>query len=76
MGLKNVCCGDGASLTFLAVTRCSLFIYLIYLFFYFCGVAAAVVPDAIGSFYVFCNNGCSCVRSSMRFLKLWLQIAL
>ena len=29
-----------------------------------------------GSFYVFCNNGCSCVRSSMRFLKLWLQIAL
>ena len=39
-------------------------------------VAAAVVPDAIGSFYVFCNNGCSCVRSSMRFLKLWLQIAL
>ena len=39
-------------------------------------VAAAVVPDAIGSFYVFCNNGCSCVRSSMRFLKLWLQVAL
>ena len=26
--------------------------------------------------YVFCNNGCSCVRSSLRFLKLWLQIAL
>ena len=39
-------------------------------------VAAAVVPDAIGSFYVFCNNGCSCVRSSMRFLKLWLLIAM
>ena len=39
-------------------------------------VAAAVVPDAIGSFYVFCNNGCSCVRSSMCFLKLWLLIAL
>ena len=39
-------------------------------------VAAAVVPDAIGSFYVFCNNGCSCVRNSMRFLKLWLLIAL
>ena len=39
-------------------------------------VAAAVVPDAIGSFYVFCSNGCSCVRSSMRFLKLWLLIAL
>ena len=33
-------------------------------------VAAAVVPDAIGSFYVFCNNGCSCVRSSMRFCKV------
>ena len=31
---------------------------------------------SFGSFYVFCNNGCSCVRSSMRFLKLWLQIAL
>ena len=39
-------------------------------------VAAAVVPDAIGSFYVVCNNGCSRVRSSMRFLKLWLLIAL
>ena len=31
---------------------------------------------SFGSFYVFCNNGCSCVRSSIRFLKLWLQIAL
>ena len=28
------------------------------------------------SFYAFCNNACSCVRSSMRFLKLWCQIAL
>ena len=39
-------------------------------------VAAAVVPDAIGSSYGFCRNLCSCVRSSMRFLKLWFQIAL
>ena len=39
-------------------------------------VAAAVVPDAIGSSYGFCKNLCSCVRSSMRFLQLWLQIAL
>ena len=31
---------------------------------------------SFGSFYVFCKNGCSSVRSSMRFLKLWLQIAL
>ena len=31
---------------------------------------------SFGSFYVFCNNGGSCVCSSMRFLKLWLQIAL
>ena len=31
---------------------------------------------SFGPFYVFCNNGCSCVRSSMRFLKLWLRIAL
>ena len=31
---------------------------------------------SFGSFYVFCNNGCSCVRSSMRFLNLCLQIAL
>ena len=31
---------------------------------------------SFGSFYVFCNNACSCVRSSMRFLKLWCQIAL
>ena len=39
-------------------------------------VAAAVVPDAIGSSYGFCKNLCSCVRSSMRFLNLWLQIPL
>ena len=39
-------------------------------------VAAAVVPDAIGSSYMFCKNLCSCVHSSMRCLKLWLQIAL
>ena len=31
---------------------------------------------SFGSFYVFYSNGCSCMRSSMRFLKLWLQIAL
>ena len=31
---------------------------------------------SFGSFYVFCNNGCSCVGSSVRFLKPWLQIAL
>ena len=31
---------------------------------------------SFGSFYVFYKNGCSWVRSSMRFLKLWLQIAL
>ena len=31
---------------------------------------------SFGSFYVFCNNGGSCVCSSMRFLTLWLQIAL
>ena len=40
--------------------------------------AAAVVPDAIGSFYVFCSKWlflCA-YNSSMRFLKLWLQIAL
>ena len=30
-------------------------------------VAAAVVPGAIGSSYVFCKSGCSCVRSSMMF---------
>ena len=39
-------------------------------------VRARVRLGSFGSFYVFCNNGCSCVRSSMRFLKLWLQIAL
>ena len=31
---------------------------------------------SFGSFYVFCNNACSCVRSSMHFLTLWCQIAL
>ena len=39
-------------------------------------VAAGVVSVANCSSYVFCNNGCSCVRSSMHFLKLWRQIAL
>ena len=29
--------------------------------------AAAVVPGAIGSSYVFCKSGCSCVRTSMMF---------
>ena len=38
--------------------------------------AAAVVPDAIGSFYVFCNKWLFLWCSSMRFLKLWLLIAL
>ena len=37
-------------------------------------VAAGVVPDAIGSSYGFCKTACSCVRSSMRFLKLWLRL--
>ena len=31
---------------------------------------------SFGSFYVFCNNACSCVRSAIRFLTLWCQIAL
>ena len=31
---------------------------------------------SFGSFYVLCNNDGSCACSSMRFLKLWLQIAL
>ena len=31
---------------------------------------------SFGSFYVFCNNACSCLRISMRFLTLWCQIAL
>ena len=35
-------------------------------------VAAAVVLVPLCS----ATSGCSCVRSSMRFLKLWLQIAL
>ena len=38
--------------------------------------AAGVVLCTNRSSYVFCKSGCSCVRSSMRFLKLWLQIAL
>ena len=38
--------------------------------------AAGVISVANCSSYVFCKNGCSCVRTSMRFLKLWLQIAL
>ena len=43
-------------------------------------VAVWIVSSSIGSSYGFCNewllSGCSCVRSSMRFLTLWWQIAL
>ena len=46
--------------------------YLVY-----AAVAAAVVSVANCSSYMcFATSGCSCVRSSMRFLKLWCQIAL
>ena len=37
--------------------------------------SAAVVPDAIGSFYVFCNKWLFLWCSSVGFLKLWLQMA-
>ena len=37
--------------------------------------AAGVEPGAIGSSMCPAMSGCSCVRSSMRFLTLWLQIA-
>ena len=40
-------------------------------------VAVWIVSSSIGSSYVFCNEWlCLCVCSSMRFLNLWLQIAL
>ena len=39
-------------------------------------VPAAVVPTRLVPSIGFATSGCSCVRSSMRFLKLWLQIAL
>ena len=38
--------------------------------------AAAVVSARIVPPMCFATSGCSCVRSSMRFLKLWWQIAL
>ena len=37
-GAKNTCCGDGVSLTFLAVMRCSLI--------FFCGVAVFRTPPS------------------------------
>ena len=36
------------------------------------GAGAVVVVPSL----CFAKSGCSCVRSSMRFLNLWLQIAL
>ena len=39
-------------------------------------VAVWIVSSSIGSSYVFCNEWLFCVRSSMRFLNLWWQIAL
>ena len=32
-------------------------------------MCAAVRLGSFGSFYVFCNNGCSCVRSSIAFVE-------
>ena len=37
-----------------------------------CAAGAAGVVSVV----CFATSGCSCVRSAMRFLKLWLQIAL
>ena len=39
-----------------------------------CAAVAAAV--AVVPFMCFATSGCSCVRSSMRFLNLWLQIPL
>ena len=75
--LHGLCCGEEAGARNLVFFRVKWLAagdderYLVC-----AAVAAAVVPDAIGSSYGFCRNLCSCVRSSMRFLKLWLQIAL
>ena len=42
--------------------------------------ATSSVPQlrlgSFGSFYVFCNNACCCLRISMLFLTVWCQIAL
>ena len=38
--------------------------------------AAAVVPDVMASDLCPATSGWSCVRSSLRFLNLWLRIAL
>ena len=40
------------------------------------GAAAVVLCANCSSYMCFATSGCVCVRSSMRFLNLWLQIAL
>ena len=74
--LHGLCCGEEAGARNLVFFRGKVAAGDEERYLVCAAVAAAVVPDAIGSFYVFCNNGCSCVRSSMRFLKLLLLIAL
>ena len=41
-----------------------------------CAAVAAAVVSVANCSMSFATNRCSCVRSSMRFLKLWWQIAL
>ena len=41
-----------------------------------CAAVAAAVVSVANCSTSFATGGCSCVRSSMRFLKLWWQIAL
>ena len=42
-----------------------------------CAAVAAVVVSCANCFPMcFATSGCVCVRSSIRFLNLWLQIAL
>ena len=65
--LRGVCCGEEAGARNLVFFRVKWLQATM-------TVAAGVVLCTNRSSYVFCKNACSCVRSSMRFLQLWLQI--
>ena len=74
--LHGLCCGEEAGARNLAFFLCKVAAagderYLV------CATgAAAVVSCAVPPLCSATTSGCSCVRRSMRFLNLWLQIAL
>ena len=70
--LHALCCGEEAGARNLALLR----VKWLQAAMKVTSCVRRVRLGSFGSFYVFCNEWLFCLRSSLRFLKLWLQIAL